>query len=110
VRGPGRRGAGGGHAALDKPAALDATLFFESCLRSGISGALQRSEAYAHDVETTLRERTRQLEDLSADDLPGRADAKLYQAKSLAAQADITVMPEDSAVDIRRIVQRGTSC
>jgi diguanylate cyclase (GGDEF)-like protein len=229
------------HVALDKLAALDATLFFESYLRSvssEISGALQRSEAYVHDVETTLRERTRQLEELartdaltglinrrhlsdalaqalsaaqrrseplslaifdidrfqqvnelrghphgdtilrgvgaalgsisraadscfryggdefcvilpncsedeamklyctrvqkhlaevmpsislsvglcstgpetylSADDLLGRADANLYQAKSLAAQADITVMPEDSAVDIRRIVQRGT--
>ncbi|MFM2065591.1 MAG: hypothetical protein RLZZ584_500 [Pseudomonadota bacterium] len=46
---------------------------------------------------------------LAADELLSRADASLQQAKLLAPDHDSGFMPEDGAVDLRRLVQRGTA-
>jgi diguanylate cyclase (GGDEF)-like protein len=57
--------------ALEKIRALDETLFFESYIRSlgaDFDSARKRSEDYASNLETALRERTQQLEDMARVD------------------------------------------
>ncbi|MEY2690078.1 MAG: hypothetical protein RL375_4278 [Pseudomonadota bacterium] len=57
--------------ALDKIRAIDETLFFESYIRSlgaDFDSARRRSEDYARTLETALRERTQQLEDMARID------------------------------------------
>jgi diguanylate cyclase (GGDEF)-like protein len=44
---------------------------------------------------------------LAADELLSRADASLHQAKLLTPDPDSGFMPEESSVDLRRLMQRG---
>jgi GGDEF domain-containing protein len=46
---------------------------------------------------------------LAADELLSRADASLQQSKLLTHDPDSGFMPEESSVDLRRLMQRGSA-